>query len=157
MTPRQYNLLLTGWQKLAVGLPLVMFTVLPLVFLAMFSFADFSEFPKSDLPPHFPAFPLLLFVGFGAFHAWSLLSLPYQISVTPDQQLVFRSIASSRCVRVSDVLSIEPRSLQIQAGVSGYILKHQNGKVIFPGQFTDQYLLLYELKQANPRLDIRGC
>jgi hypothetical protein len=157
MTPRQYNLFLTGWQKLAVGLPLVMFTVFPLAFLAVFSSADFREASEIDVPPSFPAFPLLPLLGFGAFYAWSLLSLPYRISVTHDRQLVFRSIRNSRSVRVSEVLSIEPRSLHIQAGVSGYVLKYQNGKLVFPGQFTDQYMLLYELKQANPQLDIRGC
>lgn len=157
MTPRQYNLFLTGWQKLSVGFALVMFTVIPLVLMAVFSFVDFGDVPEIKYPPHFPLFPLLPFLGFGAFYAWSVLSLPYRISVTHDRQLVFKSIMSSRCVRVSEVLSIEPRSLAIQAGVSGYILKHQNGKLIFPGQFTDQYVLLYELKQANPQLDIRGC
>lgn len=157
MTPRQYNLFLTGWQKLAVALPLVMFTVMTLLFLVMFSSADFGALPDGESPPLFPALALLFVLGFGAFYAWSVLSLPYRISVTRDRQLVFKSIISSRTVRVSEVLSIEPRHLNIQAGVSGYVLKHQNGKLTFPGQFTDQYLLLYELKQANPQLDLRGC
>jgi hypothetical protein len=86
-----------------------------------------------------------------------VLSLPYRITVTPERQLVFKSVVSSRRVQVSEVLSVEPRSLHIQAGVSGYILKHQNGKLTFPGQFTDQYMLLYELKQANPQVEVRGC
>jgi hypothetical protein len=157
MTPRQYNLYLTRWQKLAVGLPLVMFTVFPLGFLAIFSFADLAEIPASEAPPLFPVFPLLPFLAFAAFYAWSVLSLPYRITVTPERQLVFKSVVSSRRVQVSEVLSVEPRSLHIQAGVSGYILKHQNGKLTFPGQFTDQYMLLYELKQANPQVEVRGC
>lgn len=157
MTSRQYNLFLTGWQKLAVGLPLVMFTLFPLACLAMFSIADFGEFPASDVPPLFPVFPFLPFLAVAVYYAWSTFSLPYRISVTHDRQLVFKSFISTRCVPVSEVLSIEPRSLHIQAGVSGYVLKHRNGKVVFPGQFTEQYLLLYELKQANPQLDIRGC
>jgi hypothetical protein len=144
-------------QKLSVGLPLVMFTVIPLVFLVMFNFGGFPEVPRSDVPPFFPAFPLLIFLAFGAYYAWSVLSLPYRILITHDRQIVFKSILRARSVRVSELLSIEPRSLNIQAGISGYILKHQSGKIRFPGQFTGQYLLLYELKQANPRLEIKGC
>ena len=157
MTPRQYNLFLTRSQKLAVGLPLVMFTVMPILFLVVFNSAGFRGAPESDFPPFVPAFPLLFLLAFAAFYAWSVLSLPYRISVTRERQIVFKSIVNSRSVRVSELLSIEPRSLHIQAGVSGYVLKHQSGKIRFPGQFTEQYMLLYELKQANPRLDIKGC
>jgi hypothetical protein len=157
MTPRQYDLFLTRSQKLAVGFPLVVFAVIPLVFLVVFGSADFQGVPASDLPPFFPAFPLLFFLAFAAFYAWSVLSLPYRISITHDREIVFKSIMTSRSIRVSELLSIEPRSLHIQAGVSGYILKHQGGKIRFPGQFTGQYMLLYELKQANPQLEIKGC
>jgi hypothetical protein len=157
MTPRQYDLFLTRSQKLAVGLPLLIFTVMPLLFLVVFNSADFQKVPESDSPPFFPAVPLLFFLAFAAFYAWSVLSLPYRISVTRDRQIVFKSIVKSRSVRISELLSIEPRSLHIQAGVSGYILKHQSGNIRFPGQFTEQYMLLYELKQTNPRLDIKGC
>jgi hypothetical protein len=157
MTARQYDLFLTGWQKLAVALPLVMFITIPLAVWVAFSSADFKAASAPDVPPFFPVLPLLFFLAFGLSYAWSVLSLPYRISVTHDRQLVFRSILRSRSVRVSEVLSIAPRSLHIQAGVSGYILKHQNGKLIFPGQFTEQYMLLHELKQANPKVDVRGC
>jgi hypothetical protein len=157
MTPRTYNLLLTRSQKLAVGLPLVMFTVFPLIFLVVFSSTDFPEAPEGELSPFFPAFPLIIFLGFAAFYAWSVLSLPYQISVTNDQQVVFKSVINSRAVRASEMLAIEPGNLRVQAGVSGYVLKHQSGTIRFPGQFTGQYILLYELKQANPQLDIKGC
>lgn len=157
MTPRQYDLFLTRTQKLAVGLPLIVFTVMPVLFLVVFSSGGFKEAPEADFPAFFPVFPLAIFLVFGAFYAWSVLSMPYRISVTRDRQLVFKSIVSSRSVRVSELLSIEPRSLNVQANVSGYVLKHQNGKIRFPGQFTEQYMLLYELKQANPRLDIKGC
>lgn len=157
MTARQYHLFLTRSQKLAVGFPLVMFTVIPLGFLVVISSADLRGIPGNDFPPFFPWFPLLFFVGFGAFYAWSVLSLPYRISVTHDRQVVFKSIMRSRTVRISELLSIEPCSLNIQAGLSGYKLKHQGGKIRFPGQFTGRFMLLYELKQANPRLDIKGC
>jgi hypothetical protein len=157
MTPRQYNLLLTRSQKLAVGLPLIMFVLFPLLFFFVFNSAGFKEIPADNRPPFFPAFPLVFFLGFAAFYAWSVLSLPYQISVTSDRRLVFKSILKSRSVRISELLSIQPRSLRIQAGVSGYLLTHRNGKIRFPGQFTGQYILLYELKQANPALEIKGC
>ena len=102
-------------------------------------------------------FPLLLFGGFGAFYVWTVLSLPYRISVSHDRRVHFKSVLGVRSVRVSDVLSIEPAHLNIQAGISGYVLKHRNGKIRFPGQFTGQYMLLSELKQANPALNIKGC
>jgi hypothetical protein len=159
VTPRQYDLLLTRFQKFALVIPLIMFTVLPLAFLLFFVFGpvDFQEMPSETQPPFFPAFPLIFFFGFAAFYAWSVLSLPYRISVTHDQQLLFKSVLRSRSVRVSELLSIEPAHLNVQAGISGYVLKHHNGKIRFPGQFTGQYILLHELKQANPALDIKGC
>jgi hypothetical protein len=140
-------------------MPLIMFTLIPLVFLSFFLFGpvDFQVASPESQPPFFPAFPLIFFLGFAAFYAWSVLSLPYRISVSHDQQLRFKSILRSRSVRVAELLSIEPAHLHVQAGLSGYVLKHQNGKIRFPGQFTGQYILLHELKQANPALDIKGC
>jgi hypothetical protein len=157
VTPADYKLLLTRSQKLAVGMPLVMFILFPLGFLFLFFSPGFEEFSADNQPPFFPAFPLVFFLGFAAFYAWTVLSLPYQISVTRDRKLVFKSLMRSRSVKVSELISIEPRSLSIQAGLSGYLLKHRNGSIRFPGQFTGQYLLLYELKQANPALEIKGC
>lgn len=157
MTPRQYDLLLTRSQKFVIGLPLLMFIVFPLMFLAVFTSQGFEAKLGDDLPPFFPVFPFGFFLGFAAFYLWTVLSLPYRISVTHDRQLAFKSVLRSRSVPVSDLLSIEPRSLSIQAGISGYVLKHRHGSIRFPGQFTGQYILLYELKQANPALDIKGC
>lgn len=157
MTPADYKLLLTRSQKWAVGLPLLMFILFPLAFLFLFNAPGFEEFSADNRAPFFPAFPLMFFLGFAAFYAWTVLSLPYQISVTRDRKLVFKSVVRSRSVKVSELLSIEPRSLHIQVGISGYLLKHRNGTIRFPGQFTGQYILLYELKQANPALEIKGC
>ncbi len=159
MTPRQYDLLLTRLQKITLVIPLIMFTVLPLVFLLLFVFGpvNFEQIPSETQPSFFPLFPLIFFFGFAGFYAWSVLSLPYRISVTHDQKILFRSFLKSRSVRVSELLSIEPAHLNVQAGISGYVVKHQNGKIRFPGQFTGQYILLYELKQANPGLEIKGC
>jgi len=157
VTPAEYKLLLTRSQKLAVGMPLVMFILFPLGFLFLFNSPGFERFSADNQPPFFPAFPLVFFLGVAAFYAWTVLSLPYRISVTRDRKLIFKSIMRSRSVKVSELLSIEPHSLSIQAGISGYLLKHRNGKIRFPGQFTGQYILLYELKQANPALEIKGC
>lgn len=154
MTPREYSLFLTRSQKFAIGLPLVMLLLIPVVFLFAFSSAQFRQ---DDAPPFFPLFPFGLFLIFAVLYASSVLYLPYRITVTRDRQIVFKSVLRSRSVRVADVFSIEPRNLNIQAGLSGYLLKHRDGKIRFPGQFTGQYLLLYELKQANPSLDLKGC
>ncbi|HEY7642344.1 MAG TPA: hypothetical protein VH814_21600 [Steroidobacteraceae bacterium] len=54
-------------------------------------------------------------------------------------------------------LSIEPRHHNTQAALSGYLLRHSDGKIRFPGQFTDQYLLRYELKQEKPDVELKGC
>jgi hypothetical protein len=150
---------LTRVQKFTLVIPLIMFTVIPLAFVLFFIFGrvDLQAIPAESQPPFSPAFPLILFLGFAAFYAWSVLSLPYRISVTHDQQLQFKSVLRSRSVRIAELLSIEPAHLNVQAGLSGYMLKHHNGKIRFPGQFTGQYILLYELKQANPALDIKGC
>jgi hypothetical protein len=60
-------------------------------------------------------------------------------------------------VRPTDVISIEPKSIRMNVGVSGYQLKHLNGKILYPGQFTGMYELLAEIKQVNPAIDIKGC
>jgi hypothetical protein len=157
VTPADYKLLLTRSQKFAVGMPLAMFVLFPLGFLFIINAPGFEGFAADNQPPFFPAFPLIFFLGVAAIYAWTVLSLPYQISVTRDRKLVFKSLMRSRSVKVSELISIESRSLSIQAGISGYLLKHRNGSIRFPGQFTGQYLLLYELKQANPALEIKGC
>jgi hypothetical protein len=144
-------------QKLAAALPIIMFTLFPLIFLFVFNSTELKEMSTEDAPPFFPYFPFVFFFVFAGIFAWPLLSLPHTISVTYDKQLVFRSLLRSQSVKISELISIEPRSLRIKAGVSGYLLKHLNGKVLFPGQFTGQYLLLYELKQANPSLVLTGC
>jgi hypothetical protein len=133
-----------------------MFTIMPLVFIFAFSFTDVAA-AANPPPQHFPLFPLIFFLGFAAFYAWSVASLPYRITVTSDQQLQFKSLISVRSALVSDLLSIEPRGLYVQAGVSGYVLQHRTGKIRFPGQFSGLYVLLGELKKANPELEIRGC
>jgi len=159
VTPRQYHLLLTRSQKFAVVAPLVMFTVMPVVFILVFSSAEFATAanPSDVPPPLFPLFPFIFFLAFAAFYAWSVASLPYRITTTSDQELQFKSLINVRSARVSDLLLIEPRGLYVQAGVSGYVLQHRAGKIRFPGQFSDLYVLLGELKKANPELEIRGC
>lgn len=154
MTPREYKLFLTRSQKLAVVLPAIVFVLVAVVFLVAFSA---KRFPQGSEPPFFPWFPLVIFAAFAGFYLSRILTLPYQITVTRDAQLVFKSVVRSRSVKVRDVLSIEPYHLNIQAGVSGYLLKHREGKLRFPGQFTDQYRLLYELKEANPAVELKGC
>lgn len=157
VTPREYNLFLTRTQTLTTWLPLAMFAAGPLIFLAVFYSDPVAMNLPEDRPPFLPLLPLGLFLIIGAFYAWTLLSLPRRIIVTRDPQLVFKSVLRSQSVRVSDVLSIEPTHLNIQAGLSGYVLKHRDGKIRFPGQFTGQYILLSELKQANPSVDLKGC
>lgn len=157
MTAREYTLLLTRTQKLAIWMPLVMFTLIPFIFLSLFYADKARGNTPENVPPFFPLLPLGAFFAVALYFAWSVLTLPRKISVTRDRQLVFKSTLRSRSVRVADVLSIEPRSLNIQVGLSGYLLKYRDGKLRFPGQFTGQYQLLYELKQANPSVDLKGC
>lgn len=151
MTPRQYDLFLTRTQKFAIGMPLLALVVFPVFLWQMFNV------PGPPEAPFFRYVPLLFLIVFFGFYAATTLSLPYRISVTRDRQLVFKSVLRTQTVRVADLLSIEPKSLNVQAGVSGYLLEHRGGKIRFPGQFTDQYVLLYELKQANPALKTKGC
>lgn len=157
MTPRQYKLFLTRSQKAAVVIPIVMFTILPVIFIVVFAFAPIPEARDGRLPPYFPWFPFGFFFLIAAVFAWSLLSLPFEITVTHDKKLVFRSFLKSTTVRPGDVTSIEPRSIRMNLGISGYQLTHLNGKVLYPGQFSGMYLLLAELKQANPSMEIKGC
>jgi hypothetical protein len=157
LTPRQYDLLLTGWQKMAVVAPMIMLTIIPLVFAFTFNELSAADETLRDARPFIPFFPLAFFLAFAIFYGWNVAILPYRITVTNDQRIVFKALAGAREVRVADMISIEPRGLLIQVGVSGYVLKHLNGKIRFPGQFTGQHALLYELKRANSALVLRGC
>jgi hypothetical protein len=130
--------------------------VVPLLFFLVFTSlaAEYNAHRGSPLPPYFPLF---FFLAFGLFYAWSVLSLPYRITATPEQTVVFKSLFSERVVRPADLISIEPRNLRVQLGISGYALNHRDGKILYPGQFTGMHVLLTELKSANPGLEIRGC
>ena len=154
MTPRDYKLFLTRSQKLVVVLPVIMLALFAVIFLGI---VGSERFPTEHEPPFFPWFPFGIFGLAAVFYLSRILTLPYRITVTRDAQLQFESVLRSQSVRAKDVLSIEPRQLNLQAGVSGYLLKHREGKVRFPGQFTDQYRLLYELKEANPSVELKGC
>lgn len=154
MTPREYKLFLTRSQKLVVVLPVIMLVLFSVFFIG---FVGSHRFPDEHEPPFFPWFPFGIFGLFAVFYLLRILTLPYRITVTRDAQLQFKSVLRLQSVRARDVLSIEPRQLSVQAGVSGYLLKHREGKVRFPGQFTDQYRLLYELKETNPAVELKGC
>jgi len=157
MTTREYKLMLTRSQQFAVVLPFIVFTVMPFIFMSVFASEGMKVSPEKELPPFFPYFPGLFFFVGAVFYGWTVGSLPHTISVTYDKRLVFKAFLRTRTVNISELISIEPRTLRIQAGISGYLLTHLNGKILFPGQFTGQYLLLYELKQANPSLELKGC
>lgn len=154
MTAREYRLFLTRSQKLVIVMPAIMLVLVGVVFAVVFSA---QRFPQDDASPLFNWLPFVFVAIFVGLYLSSILTLPYQITVTRDAQLVFKSVIRSRSVRARDVLSIEPRQLNIQAGISGYLLRHREGKFRFPGQFTDQYRLLYELKEANPAVELKGC
>jgi hypothetical protein len=158
MTPRQYRLYLTGSQKLVLVLPAVMFLFIPLVFFILFSSGAFSQGSRpEEFPSFYPLFPFGVFFLFAAFYGWTLLSLPHSIIVGADKIIVFKSVLKMQKVRPTDVISIEPKSIRMNVGVSGYQLKHLNGKILYPGQFTGMYELLAEIKQVNPAIDIKGC
>lgn len=50
---------------------------------------------------------------------------------------------------------LPPRWTQMPLTV--YLLKHRNGRLRFPGQFTAQHQFLTERKQANPGVELTGC
>jgi hypothetical protein len=156
LSPRKYDLLLTRSQKFALLMPIVMFLIIPVIFFGIFSMSEAAG-AGLEAEPFFPWFPFALFLGFAVFYGWTVATLPYRITTTIDQQIHFKSLLNVRTVRVSEIVKIEPRGLRIQAGISGYDLHHRNGRIRFPGQFTGMYLLLAELKGANPALEILGC
>ena len=157
MTPRQYKLFLTRTQKASLVIPVALFTILPVIFFIVFTYVPLSPARSAHLPPYFPWFPLVFFFIFAAIFGWYVLSMPFEITVTHDKMLVFRAFLKSTTVRPEDVTSIEPKSIRMNLGLSGYQLTHLNGTVVYPGQFTGMYLLLAELKQANPSMEIKGC
>lgn len=156
LTQRQYDLLLTRTQKFAVAVPFFAFVLMALVFIFVFTIPAASDVARAE-PPFFPLVPLVFVFAFAVFYAWSVATLPYRITVVPGQSLEFKSLIKVRTVRVAELVSIEPRSLQVQIGISGYALNFRDGRILFPGQFTGLHVLLTELEAANPALEIRGC
>jgi hypothetical protein len=155
MTPRQCDLVLTASQKFVAVAPIFLFLAIPLIAIAVFREVD--GIAGERLPPFFPWFPVALFVVLAVVFAWTIASIPYRLTVTHDQQLEFKSMLHVRRVRAANVLSIKPRSLHIQANVSGYELAHRDGKIRFPGQFDGFHVVLHELKLVNPSVQIKGC
>src|SRR5881394_1661508 len=132
MTPRQYKLLLTRTQKFALAAPLVVFILMPFLFLFMFTFGPLAgQSHTENLPPFFPWFPFVFFLAFAAYFGWWILSLPHEITVTHDRMLVFRSVLRSRPVRPTDITLIEPKSIRMNLGISGYQLTYLNGKILY--------------------------
>jgi hypothetical protein len=156
VTPARYELLLTRSQKLAVVLPFILVLVVPVLFYLAFSNLPPRVGPGREMPEYMAFIPVPIVLAAGAFLFWIIGRLPYRITVTLEQQLVFKSLLTERTVSIADLVSIEPGSLNTQAQISGYVLKHRDGSIKFPGQFTGMYILLGELKQANPALEIRG-
>ena len=156
MTPRQYKLYLTGNQKMILYLPALMLVLIPLVFFAIYRSGVFAQAPvlRTSL---FPWLPIGLFLLSFVFYAWIVVSLPREIIVGADRMITFKSVLKEQKIRPTDIISIEPRSIRMNVGISGYQLTHLNGKILYPGQFTGMYLLLAEIKQANPSVDIKGC
>ena len=155
MTPRQYKLFLTRSQKFALGVPAVILLLMPV--FAFFSVTLISSSQRTTLPPFFPWFPFGIFILLAVYFGWLILTMPREITVTHDKKLVFRSTLRSITVRPTDITMIEPKPIRMNIGLSGYQLTHLNGKVLYPGQFTGMYLLLAELKQVNPSMEIKGC
>lgn len=155
MTPRQYKLLLTRSQKFALGAPAVILLIMPVI--AFFAVTLVPTPQGTTLPPFFPWFPFGIFIPLAVYVGWLLLTMPREITVTHDKKLVFRSALRSTTVRPTDITLIEPKTIRMNIGLSGYQLTHLNGKVLYPGQFTGMYLLLAELKQVNPSMEIKGC
>jgi hypothetical protein len=156
LIPRQYELLLTRSQKFTVFAPLVMLILIPIIFTIAFGSIDLPvelEESESSFDLWFTFIP---FLAFAAFYGWNVASIPYRITATIDQRLHFKSLLRVQSVKVSELLAIEPGGLRMQAPISGYFLRHRNGKIRFPGQFTDLHVLLGELKALNPALVIRG-
>ncbi len=155
MTPRRCDLVLTASQKFAAVAPIVIFLLMPLVAIAVFRGVDTID--GKPLSPFIPWFPAVLFVVLAIVFAWTIASIPYRLTVTHDQQLEFTSMLNTRRVRAANVVAIKPRSLHIQANMSGYELEHREGKIRFPAQFDGFHLVLYELKQVNPAVKLTGC
>ena len=110
--------------------------------------------PRDD--PFF-MLPFVVPLGIVAFYGWFLMSIPYRIAVDGNRQVTFKSFLKSRSVSAYDMLSIEPGGGYMTNGFSWLVVKCREGNIRFFAQFTDQYLLLYELKQANPGLELKGC
>lgn len=158
MTPRQYKLFLSRSQKLMLIAPIAAFLVMPLLFLSVLyqGVIPTGRHP-AEIPAFFPWIPIVIFPAAAAWFIWLLLTTPREIIVGADGKLVFKSVLGLREVKPADVISIEPKTLQLQIGMSGYQLRHVNGKIVYPGQFTGMHQLLAELKQANPAVEIKGC
>jgi hypothetical protein len=153
LTPTRYDLHLTGMQKFALMMPLIVFA-----FMLMVYFSIQANAVARGVDIHAPFwFPIAIVLLIAISFLLSVGRLPYRITVTQAQQLEFKSLITVRSVPVADVVAIRPANLFSNIGISGYVLVHRGGKIRYPGQFTGMYMLLHELKQANPALEIRGC
>ncbi|HUO80018.1 MAG TPA: hypothetical protein VMU00_07730 [Steroidobacteraceae bacterium] len=158
MTPRRYDLYLLTRQKVMLGLPIVLLALLPVVPLVLASGGVLPAPAGGRLPPGLPLVPAVILWALAALAAWAVASIPYQLTVTAGGLLEFRSLRGTESVPVAEVESVAPgrlRWLQWPAGVLA--LTHRRGEVQFIGQFTDQHVLLSELRRTNPAIRMLGC
>ena len=148
MTPREYRLHLTWSQKLTVALPLLAFTVAPLVAYAV----------TVTLHLRVPAPFFLAPMAYGAFLWWILLTTPHRVRVTQSGQLEFVSVLRRQAIPVSEIISVAPQGSAYSVSPFGhFVLSHRNGRVGFVAQFTGLHALLGELRQANSNIELIGC
>jgi hypothetical protein len=159
VTSRRFELYLLKSQKWGVTIPAVVFVLLPTVFVVLYLL---GAIPTRELNAgevgYFPLFPFGLFWVIGLLYVWTILTLPFRITVTPDKRLEFKSLIRTTSIAVQDVKSIEPSYVWfVQIPATVLRLNHATGTIRFIGQFTDQHVLVSELKQESPGVVLLGC
>ncbi len=89
--------------------------------------------------------------------AWMLyamvLRVPYELKIHDDNSIEFRSLLGWKVILPSQIKSIKTRPLSL----GEILVKHGGGTIYLVHHIDGFYDFVWNVKQLNPEIEIRGC
>jgi hypothetical protein len=142
---RVYQLYLPRVLKVVVFGVLTFFVVMGIMFLT-------GSFPSTKGPPP-PRFIGFIWLAILAWNGYWVFSIPQRILVSETGTMEFQSVLRRWVVTPVEIESIKPQNSHV-----GFLtVRTARGKIRLLNQFDDFHEFLWNLKQMNPSVELRGC
>ncbi len=142
--PAVYKLYLSPGLKLLLGF----------IFLALGGAACALIVVPSLVQAHKGPPPLfgVIYLVFICIALFSILRLPHQITLAPDDTVEFRSILRTWVVRAGEIRSIKP-----SAHLGFFLVRTDGANIRLLAQFDGFHDFLTRLQAMHPLVELRGC